>query len=975
MRKIKLYISFIFFLSIINLFAQSDTTANPEADKVISVVQNVDDGGNFLDQLSFDSTLSLPFGIIRQIGSARYIVAIDSSKFLPQGAYFNAYAAIDFPGTTKKIAFAAKNIKFNPVGVVGGNQARLMLVSEHIIKINNTVSLKIVKDGNNFVEWDCNGFKAISLKGEFLFSKTKLLPDSSQTTDKVVRATFQIYTNDIHDFVTQVSITPFFVEGLKGWSFNVTNATVDMSELVNAPTMVFPAGYTNPNMLTPAMWSGFYLESLKVKLPSEISQAGKRSELEVHNLLIDNMGLTGLFQVNNVFSTEQGTMSGWGFSLDELGVGFLCNQLNSGHLKGKVSVPIMDSTQTLVYNANVYYNPQSKETDYSFALSPANNLKFNVFSAQVTLNSNSQLLIVKSNGLLKPTAVLNGLISFNHAKFDSKGDQLAFQNLTILTQAPYVTNGLFTLHLAGGQNPKAANFPVSINDITFGVNNGFPLLSFSVTVNFMNSSNSGFSAGTLVGLQAKIVPYQQSYTGEAPATVTKTKWEFDKFFINGVSLNTVTSVFTLNGTVIFRDNDPVYGDGFFGQISFSIPNVLPSPVQISACLGAKATYRYFYIDAAVPVNIPLGTVPITLTKLMGGLYYHMNPQNTSQAQMIAASQNQSSTTTNALTYIPDSTISIGFKAGVGFKYSSSEVVANGDVLFEINFTSSGGLGIVKLAGDVYVLVNVNERVKAPVKGSILVQYDGVNSVFDANATVTINAYNAITGNGFIKMHIEPGVWYVCVGKPTTTNQINIMNMVTAESYFMVGNSIEPANAPPPEVATILGASGLNGNRDDTKLSNGAGFCAGARLNASLYKQYGFSFFQVYGSYAFGLGFDMMLMNYGSNSYCDNDASQKVGLNGWQASGNMYLYMQGNVGVKGNIRFLPGCNCDNENICFCRNFDFTVFDLGVAAIVGGKLPKPIYFYGQIGCYYNIFGKVSGTFNFHFDYGSNCNPVTN
>ena len=154
--------------------AQSDSTTNPAINKVLSIVKTVEDGNNFIDQLSPDSNAALPFGIIKQIGQARYIVAIDSMKFRPNGAFFSAYAAIDFPGTTKKIAFEATNIKFTPKGVVGGSQARLMLVSEHTIKINNMVSLNIKPDGNNFVDWDCNGFKGISLKGTFVFSKTKL---------------------------------------------------------------------------------------------------------------------------------------------------------------------------------------------------------------------------------------------------------------------------------------------------------------------------------------------------------------------------------------------------------------------------------------------------------------------------------------------------------------------------------------------------------------------------------------------------------------------------------------------------------------------------------------------------------------------------------------------------------------------------------------------------------------------------------
>jgi hypothetical protein len=951
------------------VFCQSDSTSNPEVDEAISLVNTVESNNNFLDQLTPDSAIALPFGIARKIGEVRYVIAVDSVKFKPGGAYFGAYAAIDFPGTNKKIAFRALNVKFNPKGVVGGNQARLMLVSEHSIKINNTVTLKLKPDGQNFVEWDCNGFKAISLKGYFVFSKGKLKPDSTQTTEPEVTASFQIYTNDIHNFIAQVNITPFTMEGLKNWSFKVTDATVDMSELVNAPGMAFPAGYNNPNMVTQQMWTGFYLKELKVKLPTEISKTGKRTEIQVNNLLIDHMGVTGLFQVNNIFQTGEGSMSGWGFSLDELGVGFVCNQLNSGHLKGNVNIPVMDSAQALTFNANLYYNPQNKEVDYSFVINPASTLNFKVFTAQVDLYNTSSITIAKHNGLFKPTAVLNGKISFTGEKFNSNGGYLVFQDLTIVTVSPYLTNGLFTLHTNGSQT-KAAKYPVSINDITFGLAQGAPVLGFSVTLNFSESESSGLAVGTLVQIKGKIEASQQSYTGEAPVSITKTNWKFDRVSISGISLDIKTSVFKLNGLIIFRDDDPVYGDGFFGSISLSIEDVLPQPVVVTVCFGSKTEYKYFYYDAAVPVTIPLGNIPITLTKLMGGAYYHMRPQNASQAQLIAASQNQPATATNALSYVPDQTMSVGFKAGVGFIYSSSETVVNGDVMLEIAFTSSGGLSFVKLAGDVYAMSTRSERPTAPVKGNVVIQYDAENKVFDMTANVIINAYNSITGTATSKFHIEPGIWYLSVGKPSSPANVNVLNMVTAQSYFMVGNQIEPALAPPPEVSNIISQSGLNANRDQSQLQSGKGFCTGMKIYSNFYKEFGLSFFQVYGGFNFGSGFDMMLMNYG-NATCSG-SGQKVGMNGWLASGNMYIYLQGSVGVKGDLTWSPGCDCEKKT-CFCKEFNKTIFDAGVAAIISGKMPKPVFLQGQLGCYYNILDKVSGNFNFDYTYGADCNIV--
>ncbi len=955
-----LQLLFLFLLAgKIRVFSQ-DSTHNPVVDKVLSMVETVVGNDNFIDNLAPDSNIALPFGIRRQIGAARYVVAIDSCKFEPNGAYFNAYAAIDFPGTTKKLAFEAMHIKFNPKGVVGGNQSRLMLVSEHSIRINNLVTLKLKNDGNNWIEWDCNGYKAINLKGYFVFNKDKLIPDTTQTKDTAVTASFQVYTTDLHEFVTQVNVTPFMIKDLKNWSFMVKNATVDMSELINYPGMMFPTGYSNPNMLTPQMWSGFYLQTVKVRLPSEISKEGKRTELLANNLLIDNMGVTGLFQINNLFTLDEGSMSGWDYSIDELGVGFLCNTLNSGHLKGKVNIPVMDSAQALAYSASVYYNPGSKEADYSFTLFPANNIKFNVFSAQVNLDNTSQISVVKYKGLFKPTALLNGYIGFNHSNFNSNGGQLQFQSLKFVTHSPYIMQGIFTLHNIGGKT-KAANYPASVNDITFGVNLGAPILTFSVSINLMDKVSTGFSAGTTVSLIGKINSTPVNYTDEIPVSYTKTKWKFDKLKINSIAMGVKTTVFSLNGVIAFHENDPVYGDGFFGSLMFSIDKVLPAPAAVTSRFGSKSDFRYFYVDAAIPAKIPLGGSPITITKIMGGLYYHMQPLKASQTELINASKTQPANVTTALNYMPDSTWGLGFKAGVGFAYAPEDRTANGNVMLEVGFTKGNGLSFVNLGGDIYFLAKPEEQVKSPIIGSVNILFDAQNNIFDANASVTIKAYNgAINGIGNAKVHIEPGTWYACIGKPSSQNTVKIYNLANVKAYFMSGNSIEPALTPPPQIVSELG-SGALGPRDVNALSSGSGFCAGASFSAKSYNSIDLGIFQAYGNVDFTTGFDMMMFDYGSNGYCAGNTSEKIGLNGKLASGNMYVYFYANVGVKGKVAG--------------QKFDKTIFSSSVAGMISGRLPKPLYMSGKFKCDYNILDILKGDFDFDYTYGTDCTPVKN
>jgi hypothetical protein len=970
-----------------------EAPTDPEIDRVISIVNSVESKNNYIDKLSPDSNATLPFGLIKQVGATRYVIAIDSMTFFPQGAYFSAYAAIDFPGSTKKLAFRASRIKFNPSGVMAGNESKLFLVSDHLIAISPLVSLRLLGNGENWVEWDCDGFKAIHLVGNFIFNKNKLIPDRSLTADTAVNASFRIYTEDIHNFIAVVNITPFKVQGLQDWSFQVSNAVVDMSELSNSPGMAFPPGYNNPNIPLAHMWTGFFLQSLKVRLPKELSRAGRITEVDVSNLLIDNMGLSGLFQVKNVFAKGEGSMNGWDFSIDEIALGFTCNQLSAGRIRGLIQIPVMDEL-ALQYNASVNYNPLNKNLDYQFQINPLSGIRFNIFSALVDLNNNSSITVMKTQAGFKPTARLNGTIAFDHANFNSNGGQLAFQDLTFVTDAPYITNGIFTLSNINGGKNLAGFFPVAINDISFGLVGGKTVLGFSVTLNLSDETNNSLSIGTNILINGKIETWVQTYGKEKSGgaiSFTKTRWEFDRVLINGVGIDIQTSPFTLAGNLIYKEDDAVYGKGFFGTLSMSIKKVMPNPAAVSVAFGSKANYRYFYVDAKIPTSFNLGNIPVKIVTLIGGLYRHMTPNRTSQSEFIALKQNFSGVAGTALNYTPNERAAMGFKAGVGYEFSHNDLPFNGDLMLEIGFTSSGGLGVISLSGDVYSLASVSQRQKAVVKGKIALSYDAENRIFDALAQVNLNAYQLITGIGYLKVHIDPETWYLCVGRPSAPNSINFLNLITAPSYFMVGNHIDPPMPPPAEVAANSAVAAVLGNRDASKLQRAAGICGGARLSSHISRSFNLLLFSVNGGFNFDLGFDMMMTDYGEKATCSG-STEGVGLNGWLAQGSMYLCLNGKVEIVGHYTLPKDCPSSYKTHAFCgdghcccvtvnvpcilkENFKYTVFNAGVTGVVSARVPKPLFFESKLNCRYDILGQVSGNFDFGFSFGNNCNPVAN
>ncbi|HXB39011.1 MAG TPA: hypothetical protein VNZ49_00625, partial [Bacteroidia bacterium] len=602
-RAILLFYSFVFMVYNDIIRAQNSSTGQSALyNETIATVAKVESSNNLVGNFNPDSVAILPFGIIKEIGITRYIIAIDSAVFAPGKANFNAYMALEFPGSTDRIAFAAKNIAFNPKGVIPGYNTRLVLVSEHKIHIGPNITLILKPDGSNYVEWDCNGFKGIKLKGYFEFGKNILIPDSSSTNNNTVRASFDVYTNDVHNFMAHVSISPFCIKGLKDVSFTVSDAVVDMSDYQNYTDMVFPSGYNISSFdIQTSLWTGFYIKQLKIKLPSEFNKTNKSVEINATNFLIDKSGLSGNFSATNLFSTSEGKMGNWSFSVDLLGLSFISNNLAGGTLGGKVVLP-SDETNGLSYTANVFQNPLTQKTDYAFSLSPATNYTAGVLSAKIDIYPTSKLIVQKINGAFKPRVELNGKISFIHAYAQTA--DLEMQQVCIKDEAPYLTNGIFSFTDSLGKGvSKLSGFYITITDISLSVSHNAPRIGFGVGINFTAKNDNAFGAQASFIIATKLenmVPVNGSNS-----TAINKKWKFDNVLINDIGVSVHTNVFKFDGLLKFKNGNPQYGNGFFGNFNLSIDKVMPTPASANVWFGNVNNFNYYYFDLAVPATIVL----------------------------------------------------------------------------------------------------------------------------------------------------------------------------------------------------------------------------------------------------------------------------------------------------------------------------------------------------------------------------------
>jgi hypothetical protein len=500
-------------------------------------------------------------------------------------------------------------------------------------------------------------------------------------------------------------------------------------------------------------------------------------------------------------------------------------------------------------------------------------------------------------------------------------------------------------------NPQndLGKFPISVTNITLGLNNNKVTLGADVAFNITESGGNAFSVATGIKVISNITD-----NGGSPS------FTFDRVKVDMIALEIQTNPFYLKGSIAFHDQDPVYGKGFYGSLALAIPAVFDDTMSMSCAFGKVDGYRYWFVDASIPVNIPVGYV--TLTSIRGGMSNRMKGSKTAQ-QLIAEIEAGGSMNGNSQTYIPDNTMGLAFRAGVGLKFSANERMFNGDVMFEVAFNANGGLSSILFIGDGYCLVERAKRATADnyVHGTVSIWYDNDNKIFDANINAEAKFYGVITGNLPTQLYFSPGEWFVTVGKPSARGYINVANLASADAYFMMGQNLEPMPPPPANVTAIFNSAGLASQRDGGTIATGDGVATGMSLNLSFSKSIGFGpedKYSIYGSGAAGVGFDMTAYNYGPTAHCAGSSDQ-IGLNGWYLQGQLYAYFSLNCGITGRA--------------FGSDFDINLLSASAALLLQGKLPKPTYVYGAVALNATVLGFINVNVGFDFDFGTNCSIV--
>ncbi len=915
---------------------------------IIAFCESVESENRLVGELNVDSLPSLPIGIHKNIAGVDYTIAVDSARFLTNGAYFDAYMALGIPGLENKIAFRATNIQFNPKGVIGGGNSKLYLAEDQRIRFGPNISMLFPGDGSNYVEWDCNGFKAVNLKAVFEFSRELIEP---LDTSSCVRASFEVYTSDVRNILITANISPFQLKGKNDFQFFVSEAVVDLSDDSNPAGAVFPDQILQVFGNNIQNWRGFYLKSIEVVLPEALSKGDERISIGANDLIIDNSGVSGEFFINNLLSPEEGDLSGWPFSVSRLETEFVCNKIVRGSIEGVIKIPAVEQTD-LEYGAEIFEDSEGK-LGFNFLLSPTDPLYVKSANAEFTLDPSTRLEVSIYDGKFKPVLTASGNLSILKNKTEIVG--MEFQEVRFVTEAPYITDGIFSL-TTNGDSSKMENFKIQLDRFFIQFSETAPVFGADVRL-----SLGGGSQGNTDGTSLSVATGFRIYTSitEIPPNEyqyhSSYVWEYDRLEITDIALEVETNALHLNGVLSFRRNDPVYGDGFFGSLLIKIDQVLEQGMSATFFAGKVDDYRYWFVDISVPLKIPIGNTGLSINKLRGGASYHVKDNRTKE-QLIAAANQGSFAPANA--YVPDKNKGLMLRAGVGLDWVN-ESVLNADVLFSITFNTYGGFDEVYFMGHVYCMVNRATRSGSSnkIEGSILVHYDNVEKVLDAQVSAEINYANIVEGNMHLKVFVSPDLWFFKLNTPSNPAHVNLLDLAYIDTYLMIGQGLEPSLPPPSTVMDLVGIESSE-SRDQNAMILGNGFAHGARLQVGGEVSVGWQNFSIYGALDIGAGYDLTIYNYGNSVRCEGRPGP-IGLKGWYLQGQIYAYIGFGIGIRGRI--------------FGSEYDLPLIEAYLAMYLAGKLPKPTYVEGGVGVRATLIGVFNVNFNLNFSVGENCNLI--
>ena len=748
---------------------------------------------------------------------------------------------------------------------------------------------------------------------------------------------------------------------VENFSFDFSSSTSVFASNFDVPGG-FQSEFVSGNSLGPGWKGFYCESLSAVLPAITKSNSGDRHvALNVSDLLIDKYGVTCSAEVDaqilqlgqpNMKSISEST--GWSFSINYFRLDAVQNFIVGGGLRGKIWTSLFPANAESALDYTALVLPGHK---YQFSVTPKSDLEIPLLVAKAKIDRSAiDVTYDAANDDFTAQAKFSGTLKVNNDGIGASLPHLRFTDLTITNKEPFILGGNWKLEGLPNPSDNAPNevsgayqgFQFSLDNIKFAICDGDPILATTINVGFgLNGDNSDVtdslknSSLTIsgdFGLKGKFSPNDDGIQG----------FSFDSPFLNGLSMkgNIGVAVKDIDVKLCWDDDNPDYGDTFYGGGSASILDF--GEVGIAAQFGRKDEQKYFFIDAfaTLPTAFPIGG-PIGIDEIGVGFSNNMSIQNAAtgdgepeapeEADICSPSCAGSfGQTYTGYSYHFDPSAALALRASVGFgMLSKPKDFIEGTAGIDITFNPQGGISRFGFFGEATILNSfpgktdklvgfINEPpvdllskvdkladklnldnakpdlpdglpIMARVEGAL----DFANNEFDLTAGAFLD-WGVLKGAGqdhalvLGKIHIGDG-WQVHLGTHRNPSGVILdLGVLDAsfKTYFMSGNPLSPDDPWEPYLPDRV--SEFFGGVDDFKFlhnfpSNGAGVAFGVHFEAGFDASV-----PVLGGFEARLmaGLDVAMIN----SIKCNGAS--LGMNGWYAMGQGYLYAGAGLKVLG-----------------------------------------------------------------------------
>ncbi len=870
--------------------------------------------------------------------------------------------ALDFVSFDYNLTPSCNNMGLMRLELVSNNKINLPGIGQIHLKPN-------LNNRNPYIRFDCTDGVQDGLLYADLIPNPRLIKaaTSQPATGDTIITPIEIALDRNRNMVFEASLPNFVALDLDDFVFQSCSLVIDNSTLINLSRM------NNPNT-QPVTWTGRQANDLLVALPRWMGGGTRRvglappsdDRLYLNLSTLDLNGDAPSFEIfkNNVRSFKDGYSWGtFNYAIDTFKLRIDQGIISNSFLSGRLKTPLSQDTNNTKYKLAISLNGGRPE--FSGQVTLGNQVKFEpLHGASLRIMPSSSLNLEMRQGNIEVALNLSGNMNVEVGKTANNPATLElafdFQNMVIKN------SGANAFSLGNVQLTAASVLGYGFGQSGNGVQSPFELITRSSSENGNqgnsgNPNNSGNNNNNVQGvatdyilkLQGKLaVPGFDFGKIGGTATVGFRQTPQGNFVpippeIKEFNVNGTMGPLMLSGNVELFENDNDWGTGFAGKIDcgFSLcsGNIgVKTDLRIGKKLVNTSKRNYWYAGGAVNLPVPVPIVPniVNAKSFMIGVGGNILFENGQYKVNVNSLENKLFRGGIEL----ESVVANQFKVKGALTANLSESWGINSIALDANLAMLGSGYHLETQGDYEFSAVGNFTI------------DVVNAKISARATSYINAYGLIQGAssrtrnemGELDLLLSANDWHLHFGKPSRPLSVKILG-VNFSSYFMIGNGMEAPVYSPKLIEVLNGSLPM---QPVNVGSMGLGIAHGANFDINTGNK---RFLMFYGSFQMGAGYNVALIRYDRG--CNN--SSNIGLNGWYATGDVYAYLDGKVGMNVDV--------------FCYNGNITLAQLRCGAILMAGTPNPTWIAGKAAGSYNVLGGlVKGKFNFEFTVGDVCKP---